>query len=60
MLVPVVLDVVAYMDRREMKVPMLGKGWELNDLDPGRRTEIKQLPSLLFFLSRASQSFALR
>lgn len=27
-----------------MKVPMLGKAWELNGLDPGRRTEIKQDP----------------
>lgn len=27
-----------------MKVPMLGKGQELNSLDPGGRTEIKQDP----------------
>lgn len=37
-------DLVAYMDRREMKVPTLGKGWELNGLDPGGRTDVKQDP----------------
>lgn len=44
LLVPVVLEVLAHMDRREVKVPTPGKGWKLSGLCPGWRTEMKQDP----------------